>query len=194
MSADNLALDMIFRQARTYGKWLDKPVEEGTIRRLYDLVKMAPTSANCSPMRLVFVRSKEGKEKLLTALSPGNVAKSRSAPLTVICAWDEEFYERLPTLFPHADFKSGYVKDKERATTAGSFNASLQSGYLILAARALGLDCGPMAGFSKDKIDELFLADKKWKSLMLCNIGYGDKSELRQRDPRLTLEEAAYFA
>ena len=194
MTVDNLALDTIFRNAKTYGKWLDEPVDDEVISALYGLIKMAPTSANCCPMRLVFIRSKEGKEKLLTTLSPGNVEKTRAAPLTVICAWDEEFYEQLPILFPHADFRSGYAKNRKRAEQAGTFNASLQAGYFILAARSVGLDCGPMAGFSKEKVNELFLADTKWKSLMLCNIGYGDESEQRRRDPRLTMEQACRFA
>lgn len=191
---DNVALDTIFRNARTYGRWLDKAVGDETVAALYELLKLAPTSANCCPLRLVFVRSEAGKKKLLTAVTPGNVEKTKTAPLTVICAWDCEFYNHLPTLFPHADFKSGYAKDPKRAEQGGVFNASLQCGYLILAARAVGLDCGPMAGFSKEKVDELFLTERRWKSLMLCNLGYGDPGENRQRGPRLSLEQVSFLA
>jgi len=187
---DNLALDAIFRNGKTYGKWLSKPVEDSTLKELYELMKFAPTSANCNPFRVVFVKQEAQKEKLLTTLSPGNVPKTKTAPVTAICTWDSKFYEHLPQLFPHADFKSGYEADPKRAEQAGTFNATLQIGYFILAARAVGLDCGPMAGFSKDKIDELFFADGRFKSLMLCNLGYGDESENRPRDPRLTFEQA----
>ena len=191
--ANNLTLDTIFRNGKTYGKWLAKEVTDQTLEELYELMKFAPTSANCNPFRLVFVKEGEAKQKLLATLSPGNVEKTKTAPVTAVCAYDTKFFEHLPMLFPHADFKSGYEANPARAVQAGSFNATLQIGYFILAARAVGLDCGPMAGFSKDKVDELFFSDGRYKSLMLCNLGYGDASENRQRDPRLSFKQVCSF-
>ena len=151
---------------------------------------MAPTSANSNPARFVFVRSKEAKEKLLQAVSPGNLEKTKTAPLTVIVAYDVEFYEKLPILFPHTDARSWFVGNSELAQKTAFMNGTLQGAYLMLAARSLGLDVGPMAGFDNAKVDELFFSGTKWKSNFLCNLGYGDPSRLHPRGPRLTFEEA----
>lgn len=180
------ALDTIFRTARTHNAWTDKPVSDETLHRLYDLMKWGPTSANCSPSRIVFVKSKEAKEKLAPALSQGNLAKTMSAPVTAIIGYDVEFYERLPELFPHApEAKTWFNWSKEWAEQTAFRNGSLQGGYFIVAARSLGLDCGPMSGFDMKKVDEAFFAGTAVKSNFLCNLGYGDPQGLFDRSPRL---------
>jgi 3-hydroxypropanoate dehydrogenase len=185
------ALDQLFRTARTHNKWLDTPVSDETIHALYDLLKWGPTSANSSPARFLFLRSPEAKAKLKEALSPGNIEKTMTAPVTVIVAHDPKFYDLLPRLFPHADAKSWFAGNWSLADTTAMRNGTLQGAYLIMAARALGLDVGPMSGFDNMKVDELFFADTGWKSNFLVNIGHGDPSGLFDRSPRLEFDEAA---
>ncbi|WP_420008122.1 malonic semialdehyde reductase [Xanthomonas sacchari] len=185
------ALDQLFRTARTQNAFLDKPVSEATLRALYDLVKWGPTAANGSPARFVFVTSPQAKEKLKPALSEGNLAKTLAAPVTVIVAHDEDFHEKLPYLFPHTDAKSWFDGPREGRSEGAFRNGSLQGAYLILAARALGLDAGPMSGFDNAKVDAAFFAGTAIKSNFLVNLGYGDPSGLFPRLPRLSFDEAA---
>ncbi|MCZ4428143.1 malonic semialdehyde reductase [Agrobacterium sp. SOY23] len=191
---DDKALAALFTAARTHNGWADKPVGDETLRALYDLTKMGPTSANCSPARFVFVRSPEAKEKLRPALSSGNLEKTMAAPVTVIAAIDREFYEKLPELFPHADARSWFTSSPAVAEETAFRNATLQAGYLILAARSLGLDTGAMSGFDKAKVDAAFFAGTTWKSNFLINLGYGDPSKLFGRLPRLAFEDACVLA
>ncbi len=180
------ALDTLFRHARTHNAWQDKPVSDETLYKLYDLMKWGPTSANCSAARIVFVKSNEAKEKLKPALSAGNLEKTMAAPVTAIIGYDVEFYERLPELFPHApEAKTWFNWSKEWAEQTAFRNGSLQGGYFILAARALGLDCGPMSGFDMKKVDEAFFAGTTVKVNFLCNLGYGNPDGLFGRSPRL---------
>ena len=190
------ALDIIFRQARTHSVWLDKPVSEITLQALWDLAKMGPTSANCSPLRVIFVQSREAKERLKPHLAPGNVDKVMSAPVCAILGHDMAFYEALPRLFPHTDARSWFVGDEKRglAETTAFRNGSLQGAYFMLAARALGLDCGPMSGFDNDGVDREFFAGTTVRSNFLCNLGYGDVEQLFPRSPRLDFEEACQIA
>jgi 3-hydroxypropanoate dehydrogenase len=185
------ALDLIFRKARTNTAWLDKPVEDSLLRQVYDLAKMGPTSANMCPLRIVFVKSREAKERLKPALDPGNVNKTMAAPVTAILAMDIHFYEKLPKLYPHADAKA-WFKDLPANVLeyVALRNGSLQGAYFMLAARSLGLDCGPMSGFDNAKVDAAFFAGTTVKSNFLCNLGHGDASKLHPRSPRLTFEEA----
>jgi 3-hydroxypropanoate dehydrogenase len=184
-------LDLIFRAARTHNVWLDKPVDDALLKQAYDLAKMGPTSANMSPLRVVFVKSRESKERLKPALDAGNVDKTMKAPVTAIFAMDTHFYERLPELFPPADAKAWFKDLPENVLELMALrNSSLQGAYFILAARALGLDCGPMSGFNNAKVDAAFFAGTTVKSNFLCNLGYGDGSKLYPRLPRLTFEEA----
>src|SRR5436189_5444921 len=189
LSSDGL--DLIFRKARTHSAWIDRPVEDTLLQQVYDLAKMGPTSANMCPMRIVFVKSAEAKEKLKPTLDPGNVDKTMKAPVTAILGMDIHFYEQLPKLFPHADAKA-WFKDLPDDVLEYSVlrNASLQGAYFMLAARALGLDCGPMSGFDNAKVDAAFFAGTTVKSNFLCNLGHGDPSKLHPRSPRLTFEEA----
>lgn len=187
---DSTALDQLFLKARTHNGWLDRAIEPALLQQLYDLVKMAPTSANCSPARFVFVQSKAAKEKLKPALSAGNLEKTMSAPVTVIVANDPKFYDKLPYLFPHTDARSWFTGSAQVAETTAFRNGTLQVAYLILAARALGLDAGPMSGFDQSKVDEAFFKDSGWRSNVLVNLGYGDASALFARSPRLPFDEA----
>ncbi len=187
---DGVSLDALFRNARTHSAWLPKPVSDGLLKQVYDLAKMGATSANCSPMRVVFVKSQSAKEKLKVALAEGNVAKTMAAPVTAIVGMDMEFYEKLPFLFPHTDAKSWFVGNKPLIETTAFRNSSLQGAYLMLAARASGLDCGPMSGFDNGKLDELFFAGTNVKSNFICNLGYGDATKLHPRSPRLAFDEA----
>ena len=191
---DDKALATLFTEARTHNGWTDKPVSDETLGALYDLTKMGPTSANCSPGRFVFVRSPEAKEKLRPALSSGNLEKTMAAPVTVIAAIDSEFYEKLPMLFPHADARSWFTSSPAVAEETAFRNGTLQAGYLILAARALGLDTGAMSGFDKCKVDAAFFAGTTWKSNFLINLGHGDPSKLFGRLPRLGFEDACVLA
>ena len=194
---DDKALDTIFRDARTHNGWQDKPVTDEKLRDLYEVMKWGPTSANSQPGRIVFVRTQEGKERLRPALSAGNTEKTMTAPVTAIVAYDSRFYEHLPKNFPHDQtaihwFK-GEGKEAVAATTAFR-NGTLQGAYLIVAARALGLDIGAMSGFDNAKVDEAFFPDGRFKTNFLCNIGYGDRSKLFNRSPRMAFEESATLA
>lgn len=190
MQLDDRSLDIIFREARTHSAWLDKPVNDALIHKIYDLMKWAPTSANCSPARIVFVRSAAAKQRLLPAMAPGNVDKTHTAPVTAIIAYDTEFYEKLPALFPQADARSWFAGNQALIDTTAFRNGTLQGAYLIIAARALGLDAGPMSGFDNAKVDKEFFPDGKVKSNFLVNLGYGDSAKLFPRNPRLTFSEA----
>jgi 3-hydroxypropanoate dehydrogenase len=192
MSIDQGALDALFNNARSHNKWTDREVSDETLRQLYDLLKFGPTSANSCPARFVFLRSKEAKEKLAPALSSGNLEKTMSAPVVAIVAYDPRFYEQLPRLFPHnPDAKSWFTSNEGLAATTAFRNATLQGAYLIIAARALGLDTGPMSGFDNAKVDETFLSDRGWRSNFLVNLGYGDPAGLFARSPRLPFDEAS---
>lgn len=191
MQLDDQGLDLIFREARTHSVWQDKPVSDELLRQVYDLMKWAPTSANCSPARIVFVRSAAAKARLMPAIAPGNEEKTLAAPVTVILAQDYEFYEKLPQLFPHADARSWFAGNQPVIDTTAFRNGTLQGAYLMLAARALGLDAGPMSGFDNAKVDAEFFVGTKIKSNFLINLGYGDASKLFPRSPRLAFDEAA---
>lgn len=188
---DDQALDQLFRAARTQNKWQDRPVPDAKLHELYDLLKWGPTSANSSPARFVFVRTPEGKAKLKEALSAGNTEKTMTAPVTVIVCYDSYFYDKLGQLFPHADAKPWFTSSPEFAEKTAFRNGSLQGAYLMLAARAVGLDVGAMSGFDNAKVDELFLFGTGWKSNFLVNLGYGDPAGLFPRSPRLSFDEAA---
>ena len=191
MTLSDDALDQLFRNARTHNGWQAKPVDDALLKQLVELVLLGPTSANSSPGRFVFVKSPEAKEKLRPALSAGHLEKTMAAPVTVIVAMDMAFHEHLPKLFPHADARSWFAgNDKVIADTAFR-NATLQGGYLIMAARALGLDTGAMSGFDAAKVDAAFFAGTTVKANFLVNLGYGDPSKLFARSPRFTFDEAA---
>jgi 3-hydroxypropanoate dehydrogenase len=202
---DSTALDTLFREARTFTKWQPRPVTDETLRDLYELLKWAPTSANAAPARFAFLRSREAKERLRPALAPLNVEKTMTAPVTAIVAYDVKFYEQLPRLFPqNPGMAKLFSENPELTETTARRNSSLQGAYLILAARALGLDCGPMSGFDNAKVDEEFFAagkpcfgcDQEFfpeghvRTNFLCNLGYGDPSALHPRLPRLAFTEA----
>lgn len=204
-SLNDDALNQLFREARTYSAWLDRPVSDETLEQLYNLMKWGPTSANANPARFVFVRTKEAKERLRPAISPGNVDKTMSAPVTVIVAYDLLFYEKLPKLFPHnPGIRDLFAGNPQLVETTARRNSSLQGAYMVIAARALGLDCGPMSGFDTAKLDEEFFGagrecagceqeffpEGSVKSNFLCNLGYGDSSKLNPRGPRLGFREA----
>jgi len=190
-SVSDDALDQLFRNARTYRAWLDRPVSEETLRRLYELSKWGPTSANGSPGRFLFIRSREAKERLRPILSPGNVEKTMAAPVTVVVAYDLRFYEKLPKLSPHNPrMRDLFVSNPPFVEETARRNSSLQGAYLIIAARSLGLDCGPMSGFNNARLDEEFFGGGHIKSNFLCNLGYGDASKLHPREPRLEFDEA----
>jgi 3-hydroxypropanoate dehydrogenase len=187
---DKKALDAIFLEARTHNAWTDKPVSDETLRRLYDLMKFGPTSANCSPQRIVFARSRAAKEKLRPALSEGNLEKTMTAPVTAVLGYDTEFYELLPRLFPQKDARSWFVGKPAHIEATAFRNGTLQGGYFIVAARAVGLDCGAMSGFDNAAVDAAFFPGGKVKSNFLCNLGYGDPKGVFPRNPRLTFDEA----
>jgi 3-hydroxypropanoate dehydrogenase len=182
---DTTLLDAMFNEARTHSAWQEKEVDPALLTQAYDLAKMAPTSANCSPLRVVFVASAEAKEKLKPCLAEGNVEKTMTAPVTAILAQDMAFYEKLPELFPHTDAKSWFVGKDDYIKDTAFRNSTLQAGYFILAARAVGLDCGPMSGFDAAVCDKAFFEGTQWKANFLCNLGYGDASKLHGRSPRL---------
>lgn len=186
-----LCLEQIFYGARTHNKWRDKPVSNTILQDLYALMRLGPTSANCCPLRILFLRSQEEKERLKPHLSPGNVDKTMAAPVTAILAYDLEFYEYLPFLFPFADAKSWYEGKTEFVSETAFRNSSIQGGYFIIAARACGLDCGPESGFSNKGVDKEFFPDGRLKSNFVCNLGYGDPAGLPgPRAPRLSFDEA----
>ena len=189
-SLSQQALEQIFIGARTYSGWTPEPVGDELLHQIYELMKWGPTSANCCPARILFVKSEEMKAKLLPCLAPGNVEKTKTAPVTAIVAQDLEFYEKLPKLYPHADARAWFAGNKPFAETTAFRNGSLQGAYFIIAARALGLDCGPMSGFDNAKVDAAFFPGAAWKSNFICNLGYGDPSGLHPRSPRLDFSEA----
>ncbi len=188
---DDAALDLLFREARTQNGWTDAPVSDAELAAALDLAKMGPTAANSQPLRLVFVRSAEAKAKLKPVLSPGNADKTMAAPVTAIVAYDPKFYDLLPKLFPHVDARAWFAGDPVGAEATARTNATLQAGYLILALRSLGLDCGPMAGFDSKAADAAFFPGGEAKSLFLINIGHGDATKLFPRSPRLDFAEMA---
>lgn len=182
------SLDLLFREARTHYGWSSKPVSERTLRELMDLVKMGPTSVNCSPSRFLFITTAAGRERLKPYLSPTNVDKTITAPVTIIVGTDMAFYERLPQLFPHADVKGWFTGNEVYSDETAIRNGTLQGGYLIMAARALGLDCGPMSGFDQAGINAEFFADTTIRANFLVNIGYGTSQNMHQRSPRLSFD------
>jgi 3-hydroxypropanoate dehydrogenase len=183
-------IEVLFTEAHTHSVWLDKPVDNALLEKAFDLAKMCPTSANCSPMRIVFVRSPEAKEKLKPCLAAGNVDKVMTAPASAIIGMDMEFYEKLPTLFPHADARSWFVGNEKMIHDTAFRNSSLQGAYFLLALRAVGLDTGAISGFDNAKVDAAFFAGTKTKSNFIVNIGYGDESKLHPRNPRMSFAEA----
>jgi 3-hydroxypropanoate dehydrogenase len=185
------ALNQLFRGARTHSVWRSEPVPAELLREIYDLARLGPTSANSSPGRFLYLTTPEAKERLKPALMPLNVEKTMTAPVIVVIAWDTEFHEKLPKLFPHADMRSYFVGNQPLINETAFRNSSLQAAYFILAARALGLDCGPMSGFDADKVNAEFFMDGMWKVNLICNLGYGDAGKLFPRNPRLEFEEAA---
>ncbi|AGU52066.1 malonic semialdehyde reductase RutE [Variovorax paradoxus B4] len=191
---DDAALALLFTEARSHNGWTAEPVTDAQVRRIYALACMGPTSANCSPARFVFVRTPEGKQRLAPALSKGNLDKTMAAPVTVIAAWDRRFYDKLPTLFPHADARSWFTGSPEAAHETAFRNASLQAAYLLLAARAVGLDAGPMSGFDKAKVDAAFFEGTDWSANFLINLGHGDPAKVFGRLPRLAFDEACILA
>ncbi|AKO52631.1 malonic semialdehyde reductase [Marinobacter psychrophilus] len=185
-SLDQSALAQLFTDARSHNGWQDLPVADSLLEQIYDLVKMAPTSANCSPARFVFVRTPQGKEWLKPCLSSGNLEKTMSAPVSVIVAYDSRFYDALPELFPHADARSWFTGSPEISHETAFRNSSMQAAYFIMAARSMGLDTGPMSGFDAKVLDQAFFSDSHWKSNMLINLGYGDSGKVFDRLPRLS--------
>ena len=184
------SLDTLFKAARTHYRWLDQPVADDELRAVYDLLKWGPTSANCSPARFLFLRTPAAKERLRPALSAGNVDGAMAAPVVAIVATNPAFYESLPLLYPQADARSWFAGNDELASATASRNGTLQGGYFIMAARAAGLDCGPMSGFDNDLVDREFFADEGWNSNFLVCLGHGDPSEAGPRAPRLGFDEA----
>ncbi|MDY0329954.1 MAG: malonic semialdehyde reductase [Thiomonas sp.] len=188
---DPSALHQLFDEARTHNAWRDQPVPEHLLRQLYDLMKWGPTSANCSPARIVFVQSQAAKAKLAPCMSEGNRDKTLKAPVTALIGMDMAFYEHLPELFPHnPDARNWFAGKPEVIAATAMRNSSLQGGYFILAARALGLDCGPMSGFDADAVNAAFFAGTEVQVNFLCNLGYGDPAGLFARSPRLSFEQA----
>ena len=188
---DDDALDLIFRNARTHNVWLPIPVSEATLREIWNVMKFGPTSANCSPLRIVFVQSPAEKERLVECMNKSNQAKTRIAPVTAILAMDLEFYEKLPRLFPHdQSARSWFAGKPEHIRETALRNSSLQGAYFIIAARARGLDCGPMSGFDADQLNAAFFADGKFKVNFVCTLGHGDAAKLFPRSPRFDFDEA----
>ena len=188
------ALDQLFNDARSYNGWRDEPIPDGTLQALWNLMRMGPTSANCSPARIVFVVSAEAKKTLKPCLMGGNVEKTMSAPATAVIGHDLEFYEHLPELFPHEDARSWFAGNAALIETTAFRNGTLQGAYLMLAARALGLDCGPMSGFDNAAVDEAFFPGTKVRSNFLCNLGVGDPASLFARSPRFGFDDACRIA
>ncbi len=190
MPLDQAGLEALFTEARTHYKWRPDPVTDDELRRLYDVVRTGPTSANSSPARFLFLRTDDAKERLRPALSAGNIDKTLSAPIVTIVAHDPAFFDQLPKLFPHADARSWFAGNEALAADTAFRNGTLQGAYLMLAARAMGLDTGPMSGFDNARVDEIFLTDRGWKSNFLVNLGHGDPAALFPRSPRLGFDEA----
>lgn len=194
MNSTTVTLARLFTEARTQNGYLDRPLPDETLRELYELLKWGPTSANSSPARFVFVRSAEARARLLDCMSPGNQQKVREAPATAIVGMDMAFHEQLPKLFPHTDARSWFAGQPELIATTAMRNSSLQGAYLILAARALGLDCGPMSGFDAGKMDAAFWAGTTVRTNFVCTLGTGDPARLMPRSPRLSFDEACRLA
>jgi 3-hydroxypropanoate dehydrogenase len=190
----NTSTEQLFTEARTQNGYHPDPVPDDTLRALYELMKWGPTAANSCPARLIFVRSPQAKDKLLACVSPGNVNKVREAPVTVIVGMDLDFHDQLPKLFPHVDARAWFANDAAKRAESAFRNSSLQGGYMILAARALGLDCGPMSGFDPAKVDAAFWAGTSVKTNFICSLGRGDPSKVFQRNPRLAFGEACQLA
>jgi len=188
-SVSQEALNLLFLEARTFNGWQNKDVPDDLLKQVYDLAKMAPTAANCSPMRVVYVKSKEAKEKLRPCLDKGNVDKTMAAPVTALFAYDFKFYDHLPKLFPHADARSWYAGRDAAILDTAQRNGTLQAAYYMIAARAAGLDCGPMSGFDKDKVKDAFFPDLDGAVNFICNLGYGDESSLYPRSPRFDFSD-----
>ena len=187
---DDAAFDALFNDARTHNGWLPEPVPEALLRTLYDTLRNGPTSMNTQPLRLVFLTTPEARERLLPALSAGNLEKTRAAPVTVIVAYDTRFYDELPRVWHNPAARDMFANNAALAEATAFRNASMQGGYLILAARALGLDCGPMSGVDLAKVDAEFFPDGRWKTNFLCNLGRGDPAKLMPRLPRLPFDDA----
>ena len=193
-SLDDAGLDLVLREARTFYGWQDRPVSDDLLQALYDATKFGPTSANCSPMRVIFVKSDEAKARLKPALAPGNVEKTMTAPVCAIIGHDLDFWHHFDRLFPHRDMSGPYKGNPAAAETAAFRNGTLQGAYLMMAARALGLDCGPMSGFDAAAVDQEFFAGTAVRSNFLCNLGYGDAGSIRQRLPRFAFDEVCQIA
>ena len=187
---DDAAFDTLFRTARSHNRWSSRAVDDTLLRQLFDLMKWGPTSANCSPARLVFVKSVTAKERLLGCMDPGNIDKTRSAPVVAIIGMDMEFYELLPQLAPHGDARSWFAGQPAKIEETAFRNSSLQGAYLIVAARALGLDCGPMSGFDAQRLNATFFAGTAVRANFVCGLGYGNGEHLHARAPRLAFEQA----
>ena len=190
----NITTAQLFDDARTHNGFTDQPVSTETLHALYNMMKWGPTSANCSPARIIFVTSPQAKEKLLAGMAPGNVDKTRAAPVTAIVGMDMAFFDKLPQLFPHADARAWFAGNQPMIDATAFRNSSLQGGYFLIAARALGLDCGPMSGFDAAKVDAAFWAGSSVKTNFIINLGHGDASKLFARSPRLSFEEACQIA
>ncbi len=186
---DEASRDLIFREARSHNGWLGQPVDDSLLRTAFDLARMAPTSANCSPLRILFLKSAEAKEKLKPCLLSGNIPKTMSAPITAILGNDHAFYDHLPKLFPHDDARPWFTGNQALIDSTAMRNGSLQGAYFMLACRAVGLDCGPISGFDNAMVDDLFFQDTKTRSNFICNLGYGDPSALFPRSPRFAFDE-----
>lgn len=180
----------IFSDGRSHAHWLDQPLAHDTLQAIYDTARLGPTSMNCSPARIVFVLTPEAKQRLLPALNAGNVDKVMAAPVTAIIAYDTQFYELMPQLFPHRDVRAMFADNAALCASTALRNSSLQGGYLMMAARAHGVDCGPMSGFDAAEVDQEFFPDGRWRVNFLCNLGYGDSTRLAPRLPRLSFREA----
>ncbi len=186
---NDAALDQLFRTARSYNGWLDKPVSDDQLRAIFDLLKMGPTSANCSPMRIVFVKSDEAKQRLKPHLDEGNVKKAMAAPVTALMANDLKFYDHLPKLFPHTDARSWFAGNEAKIKDTAYRNGTLQGAYLMLAARALGLDCGPMSGFNAQGVKKEFFAGQDVEVNFICSLGHGDPASIFPRSPRFDFDD-----
>jgi 3-hydroxypropanoate dehydrogenase len=189
--AEGSLLATMFHEARTFSHWQARPVSEALVEAAFELACLGPTSGNCQPMRLVLVHSSAAKERLLPCVSSGNYDKVRTAPVTAIVAYDREFFELLPRLYPHTDARDWFTTNPALVEETGLRNSSLQGAYFILALRTQGLDCGPMSGFDADKVDAAFFPERRWRTNFLLNIGYGDRDRLRPRLPRLGYDEVA---
>jgi len=191
---DDSSLDLLFRQARSFNRWQATPVSDEQLQQLYALLKMGPTSMNCSPARFTFVRSEAGKAQLASAVFPNNADKVRAAPVVAIIAQDQAFHTHMGELFPHMDVAPLFAGNQDLAHSTASRNAVLQGAYLMLAARGMGLDCGPMSGFDNNAVDQHFFADTELRSNFLCCLGYGERNALQPRLPRLSFEQACSLA